>query len=171
MTYSQIPWLPLAGGLALVGFIGSWFAWRRRGVAAALRGVAWSLLPVAAYLTKTIQVLWQIGSAITRWATAFVFSFQVWLGVAVAGLAAVLFVASRWMRGRQAKKGSGTAPSASALGSDVAAALGRRGSAPKPVTSGKAEPATKASGRKTGARDDDDDLADVADILRRRGIR
>jgi hypothetical protein len=170
MTYSQIPWLPLAGGLALLGFIGSWFAWRRRGVAAALRGVAWSLLPVAAYLTKTVKVLWQVGSAIASWATSFVFSLQVWLGVAVAGLAAVLFVVSGWMRGRKAGKGPATAPGASALGSEAAAALGRKAGAPKPVTAGKSEPARKASGRKTAAHDDDD-LADVAEILRRRGIR
>jgi hypothetical protein len=170
MTYSQIPWLPLAGGLALLGFIGSWFAWRRRGIAAALRGVAWSLLPVAAYLTKTVKVLWQIGSAIASWATSFVFSFQVWLGVAVAGVAAVLFVVSSWMRGRKARKGTGAQPSATALGSDVAAALGRTAGSAKPVTAGKGELAAKAPGRKGGA-NDDDDLADVAEILRRRGIR
>jgi hypothetical protein len=47
-TYNQIAWLPLAGGLTVLGLIGSWLAWRRRGVAAGLRGVAWSLLPLAA---------------------------------------------------------------------------------------------------------------------------
>ncbi len=169
MTYSQIPWLPLAGGLALLGFIGSWFALRRRGVAAGLRGVAWSLLPVAAYLTKTIKVLWQVGTAITSWVTSFVFSLQVWLGVAVAGVAASLFVVSGWMRGRRARKGAGTQPTASTLDSGAIAALGRAGGTPSPLTAGKGKPAAKAPARKAGAQDDDD-LGDVQEILRRRGI-
>jgi hypothetical protein len=170
MTYSQIAWGPLAGGLTLLGFIGSWFAWRRRGIAAGLRGVAWSLLPAAAYLTKTIKVLWQIGTAITSWATSFVFSLQVWLGVAVAGLAAALFIASGWMRGRKARKGPAAQPAASTLGSGVAAAVGRASDAPKPLSVGKSKPAAKAAGARAGGHDDDD-LADVQEILRRRGIR
>ena len=48
-TYSQIAWLPLTAGLTLVGLIISFFVWRRRGAAAGLRGVAWSLLPLAAF--------------------------------------------------------------------------------------------------------------------------
>ena len=64
MTYSQIAWLPLAGGLTLLGLIGSWFAWRRRGARAGLRGVAWSLLPLALYLIGAIQLLWRFGTAI-----------------------------------------------------------------------------------------------------------
>jgi hypothetical protein len=169
MSYSQIAWLPLAGGVALLGFIGSWFAWRRRGAAAGLRGVAWSLLPVAAYLTGIIKVLWQVGSAIASWAASFVFSLQVWLGVAVAGVAATLFVVSGWLRGRRSRKGSGAQPAASALTSGVTSALGSAGGTPASVTAGKGKTATKPAGRKSGAQDDD--LSDVQEILRRHGIR
>jgi hypothetical protein len=163
VTYSQIPWLPLAGGLALLGFIGSWFAWRRRGPAAGLRGVAWSLLPVAAYLTKTIRVLWQVGSAIGSWVTSFVFSFQVWLGVAVAGASAVLFVASGWLRGRKAGKGIQTQSTATSLGTGAATSVARSPRGPSPITAGRDKP---AGGTASG----DDDLADIQEILRRRGI-
>ena len=41
-VYSQIAWFPLCGGLTAIGLVASWFAWRRRGVAAGLRGAAWS---------------------------------------------------------------------------------------------------------------------------------
>jgi hypothetical protein len=167
MSYSQIAWLPLAGGIALLGFIGSWFAWRRRGAAAGLRGVAWSLLPVAAYLTRVIKVLWQIGSAIASWATSFVFSLEVWLGVGVAGVAATLFVVSGWMRGRRSRKAS--EPGAGALKSSATAALDRVGSTPASVVTGTGK-AAKPARRKTGVQDDDD-LSDVQDILRRHGIR
>ena len=64
-TYSQIAWLPLTAGLTLIGLIVSFFVWRRRGAAAGLRGVAWSLLPLAAYLIGAIELLWRFGTAIT----------------------------------------------------------------------------------------------------------
>ena len=63
MTYSQFEWLPLCGGLTLLGLIISWVVWRRRGAAAGLRWAAVSLLPLAAYLTHAVKMLWQIGSA------------------------------------------------------------------------------------------------------------
>jgi hypothetical protein len=162
MTYSQIYWFPLCGGLALLGFIASWFAWRRRGVAAGLRGIAWSLLPIAAYLTRAIKMLWQIGSAIGSFATSLVLSPQVWLGVIVAGVSGVLFAVSGGLRRRRAgqAKARSVAPSG-------AAGL----PAAKPGTS-----VTPAKGSAVKARvgkgkgDDDDEFGDVAQILRRHGI-
>ena len=107
MTYSQFEWLPLCGGLTILGLIISWVVWRRRGAAAGLRWVAMSLLPLAAYLTHAVKMLWQIGSAIGSFATSFIFSPQVWSGVALTGLAIVLFVVSGMMRGRGRKAGPG----------------------------------------------------------------
>ena len=63
-TYNSIAWLPLCAGLTGLGLVASWFAWRRRGLGSGLRGVAWSLLPLAAYLTGSIQMFWKIGTAI-----------------------------------------------------------------------------------------------------------
>jgi hypothetical protein len=154
-TYSQIAWLPLCGGLTLIGLIASWLAWRRRGAAAGLRGAAWSLLPLAAYLTGAIKMLWQMGTAVTSFATSFIFSPQVWSGVIVAGASALLFVISGGLRRRRAGKASSVGPSG-------AAGL----PAAKPGTA--VQPAKGRASK--GGSADDDDLADVAQILRRHGI-
>ena len=154
MSYNELPWLPLCGGLTLLGLIASWVIWRRRGAAAGLRGVAWSLLPLAAYLTRAVRMLWQIGSAIGSFASSLILSPQVWAGVAVTGLAVVLFVVSGTLRGRTRKAGG---PSADGPG--------RPASPPPGAPAGKAlKPA------KSKAPAADDDLGDVADILRRHGI-
>jgi hypothetical protein len=152
MTYSQFEWLPLCGGLTLLGLIISWVVWRRRGAAAGLRWVALSLLPLAAYLTHAVKMLWQIGSAIGSFATSFIFSPQVWAGVALTGLAIVLFVVSGTMRGRRRKSGAAGADGPAAVASQPGAPAGK---------------ALKPAKSKAPA---DDDLGDVADILRRHNI-
>jgi MFS family permease len=157
MSYSQIAWLPLTGGLTLLGLIASWFAWKRRGVAAGLRGVAWSLLPVAAYLIGAIELLWRFGTAIGSFATSFVFSPKVWSGVAVIAVAIVLFVVSGKLRGRRAKKKkTAAAPEPGAVASNGARASG-------------GVPARLPAGKRKAAADDDD-MSDIQAILRRRGI-
>jgi hypothetical protein len=154
MTYSQFEWLPLCGGLTLLGLIISWVVWRRRGAAAGLRWVAISLLPLAAYLTHAVKMLWQIGSAIGSFATSFIFSPQVWSGVALTGVAIVLFVVSGTLRGRTRKSGAG--------------ADGASGPAGRPAAAPAAGKALKPAKGKAPAADDD--LGDVADILRRHNI-
>jgi hypothetical protein len=156
-TYNSISWLPLAGGLTLLGLILSWIAWRRRGAAAGLRGVAWSLLPLAAYLTGAIKMLWQMGAAIGNFASSFVFSPRVWAGVIVAGAAGVLFAVSGGLRrARRGKSG----------GADQSGRAVKPGSPAQPTQPGKAlKPASKKG---SGL---DDDLGDAAEVLRRMGIR
>lgn len=161
--YYQIAWLPLCGGLTAIGLVLSWLAWRRRGVAAGLRGAAWSLLPLAAYLLGVVELLWRFGAAIASFAGSFVFSPLRWAGVIVAGLSVIGFAVSarlRRRRGRSGRGGSGRGAAAPAGGGHPAASgqAGRPGALPaaKPAAKGKA---------------DDDDLDDVAEILRRRGIR
>ena len=171
-TYNSIAWLPLCAGLTGIGLVASWFAMRRRGLAAGLRGVAWSLLPLAAYLTGSVKMFWKIGSAIGDFATSFVFSPQVWSGVGVAVLAAVLFVVSgagKRRRKRARVKAAGDAPAGLAAADGAAAQNGKApGKAPE-----RKELATRpARGGRAGkgAMDDDDDLAGVEDILRKHGI-
>jgi hypothetical protein len=153
-TYSQIAWFPLAGGLTLIGLILSWLAWRRRGAAAGLRGVAWSLLPLAAYLTGAIKMLWQMGSAIASFASSFVFSPRVWAGVIVAAVAGVLFVVSAGLRRGRAK----------------ARQVREAGPPSGPAQAGASPPGKALKPAKGKAPAVDDDLGDVADILRRHGI-
>ena len=52
----------------------------------------WSLLPLAAYLTGSTEMFWKMGVAVGDFAKGFVFSPKVWAGIALAGLAVVLFV-------------------------------------------------------------------------------
>jgi hypothetical protein len=163
VSYDQIAWLPLTAGLTGIGLVASWLAWRRRGVAAGLRGAAWSLLPVAAYLTGVLQLLWRFGSAIGSFASSFVFSPRVWSGVVVAGVALVLFVVSGGLRRGRDKKQAGQArPDPAVSGSRPPAAGLPAPAAAQPVAAGR-------RGRKGGA--DDDDLSEVEQILRRRGIK
>ena len=86
-VYSQIA---LGGALTLVGLIASWFAWRRRGAGAGLRGAAWSLLPLALALIGAFDLLWRFGTAIANFAASFVFAPRVWAGVIVAGVGAAI---------------------------------------------------------------------------------
>jgi hypothetical protein len=97
----DVAWGALALALTVLGGIYTWFAYRRRGFVAGLRGASFTLLPIAAYLTKTLQMFGEIGDAVADWATALVFSPRVWLGIVVAGVAVVLFVVSGWLSGRR----------------------------------------------------------------------
>jgi hypothetical protein len=144
----SVAWLPLCAGLTLLGLAGSWLAWRRRGAAAGLRGAAWSLLPLAAYLTGVVTLLWEVGTAGTRWVAGFAFSPAVWAGLAVTGLAAACFAVSGLLR----RRAPAQAPSRPAI--DPAA--------PKPKP--------PAPSRRAG-KGDDDEFAEIEEILRRRGIR
>src|SRR5262249_11618751 len=118
MSFSQIPWFFLCGGLTAVGLIGSWFALRRRGPRAAARWVAWSLLPIALYLVGILQVLWRFGVAIGDFFGALAFSPKVWSGLILAGIALVLFVVTGGLRGparRRAEEGGGGTKDTQAL--------------------------------------------------------
>ncbi len=101
MSYSSIAWLPLAAGLTVLGLILSYAVWRRSGTRPALRVVAVSLLPIAAYLTGAIEMFWKIGVAIGQFGTGFAFSTTKWVGIGVTGLAIALFLAAG---GREARK-------------------------------------------------------------------
>jgi membrane protein implicated in regulation of membrane protease activity len=182
-TYDQIAWLPLCGGLTGLGLVLSYFVMRRRGLGAGLRWAAWSLLPLAAYLTGSIKMFWKIGVAIADFAKGFVFSTEKWAGIAVAGLAVLLFVVSGPLRRRRGKRGQpGERGERSLRAQDqqaVGAARAKSGQAtagreiaPRtaPVaTTAPAQTPVKARKGKNAA-DDDDDLGDVEDILRRHGI-
>jgi len=169
-TYNAIAWLPLCAGLTGLGLVASWFAYRRRGLGSGLRGVAWSLLPLAIYLTGSIEMFWKIGTAIGDFAASFVLSPKVWSGVAVAALAAVLFVVSgpakRARRRRTAAEADATPPvtgaepgTAGQPGQQKAAGARRprKSLEPAPARAAKSGPA-------------DDDMREVEEILRRRGI-
>jgi hypothetical protein len=137
-------WQALGLTLTVIGLLLSILMWRRRGPASGLRGIAWSLLPLAAGLTGTLRLLWQIGDSIVSWAVRLVFSPVVWVGIAVAGVSLMLFAVSAAMRAR----GVGSTPKATA-----------RKPLPGQPSRASAQPAVQ-----------DKDMDDIEAILRKHGI-
>jgi hypothetical protein len=161
-TFDSVAWFPLCAGLTGVGLVLSWAALRRRGAGAGLRGAAWSLLPLAAYLTGAVEMLWRIGTAIADWVGGFVFSPKVWSGVIVTALAVLLFFISGAIRRRRSPEGRAQVGAADQRAVGAAGRpAGARGELQRTPT---AQPARK------GKAAVDDEFAEVEEILRRRGI-
>ena len=183
MSYSSIAWLPLAAGLTVLGLLLSYVILRRSGVRPALRMVAVSLLPIAAYLTGAIEMFWKIGVAIGQFGTGFAFSTTKWVGIGVTGLAIALFLAAGGRARRKASKEARRAAQGKQDESAVGSGAGRHDAltgartpatramattqAPVPATRNPAAAPAKASRKAAPA---DDDLKDIEDILRKRGI-
>jgi hypothetical protein len=148
--FSDLSLLPFCAGLTLLGLIASWAAFKRRGVAAGTRGLAWALLPVSLYLTGLLELVWDIVRSASNWIVHLVFSPTVWSGVALFGVSVVLFVLSGVL-GRRKPAKSGKA----AVTNQTAGELTATGPAP-----------AKASGKKSEAGEFDE----IEDILKRHGI-
>jgi hypothetical protein len=155
LSMDTTTWGALALVLTLLGALLSWVAWRRRGPAAGLRGLAWTLLPLAAWLTGTLRLAVNIAEDVLSWATHLVFSPTVWLGLAVGGAAVGLWFLSGLMLSR---------------------GVGVRGAAPAVEGSPRtkqvpASPRDQGTGRRgAAAKDDLDDMADIEAILKKHGI-
>lgn len=161
--FEQVAWFPLCAGLTVAGLIATWVLWRRRGAASGLRMAAWSLLPLAAYLTGVVSVLWTMGTAVAGWAVRLVISPMVWAGIALVGVSVVAFVVSGVLRRHTAPSAAGQTELSSSAGGGTSSAEGL------PSTSKRADsPAVTSSEKGSGA--DDEDFSDVEEILRRRGI-
>ena len=153
-------WAALTAALTVAGAIWTWIAFRRRGAANGLRAMGFTLLPAAAWLTGTLEMVVEIAGSVTDWATSLVFDVLTWTGVGLAGLAVLLFVVSGFIRDRQLARGQ---------------AAGRSGRKGTSGTTSAAAPQglPEASSTRPGARGGspiDDDLADIEALLRKRGI-
>ena len=155
-------WLRIATGttcliVTIVGLILSFIAWRKKGMRSGMRGVAWSLLPLAMYLTNAIRLVGRLGSAIVQFAGSFVFSPKAWLGVILVGIAALLFLISGGLpllggtRRRKGERRDRARRDDAEQGTASVPPARRRAEMPPPPA--------------------DDDLGDVQEILRRRGIK
>jgi hypothetical protein len=158
--------LPLCVGLTLLGLIGSWFAWRRRGLAAGTRGIAWSLLPVSLYMTGLLKLLWDIVKSAVTWMTHLIFSPTVWAGAALFGVSVVLYVVSGIARGRGGEKSEKAPKSkpAAATAGELTATGPAPASASVPATKPAKAPKAKASKQESSEFDE------IEDILKRHGI-
>jgi len=146
-------WLAWTATLTVLGVVWTVYAFRNRGIASGLRGAGIAMLPAAAYLTGTLEMFTEIGSSVTGWATHLVFSPKVWVGVVLAGLAALCIFVSGVLR----ERGRG----------------GAAASAPKNRRRRKRDSESPAVERGRHSKDEpvlDDDLADIEAILKKRGI-
>ncbi|MFS3129197.1 hypothetical protein ACLM5J_12425 [Nocardioides sp. Bht2] len=139
---NDLGWQALAAALTLLGGAWTFYAARTRGAAATVRGAGLTLLAPAALFTGTLEMAGEMASAVADWASGLVFSPVVWLGVLLAGLAALLLVLAGWLDRR---------------GGDSPTKDGTR-SAPPISPGGRGAPAI------------DDDLSEIEALLKKRGI-
>jgi hypothetical protein len=141
----EAAWGALTLSLTVLGGIYTWFAFRSRGFVAGLRGVGFTLIPVALLLTDTLQMVTRIGNAVSDWALGLAFSPATWLGIVLAGVSVVCFV--------------------------VAGFVANRGAEDKPATE---KVPRKELGKAKGSKSDpilaDPELAEIEALLRKRGI-
>jgi hypothetical protein len=137
-------WAALTLSLTVAGGIWTWFAFRRRGLVSGTRALGFTLLPLAAYLTKTLQMFTGIAGEIGDWATSLVWNPMVWSGIVVGAVGIGLIMVSGALRTRQVAKADGTDPR----------------ELPAKRTSEAGQPALAG----------DDDMAEIEAILRKRGI-
>lgn len=117
-------WGALALALTVLIGMATWSRARTRGPRTLVRGIGFGLLPIAAYLTHTLRLIGRIASAITDWASGFVFSPVVWIGIVAAALGAALIFGARWVPGQPKRV---TAPAASAEDDELTALLRKHG--------------------------------------------
>lgn len=162
-SFDSTTWTALALTLTVVGAVLTVLAYRRRGAAAGLRGLALTLLPVAALLTGTLRLLVAIGEDVGTWATRLVFSPVVWSGVTVAGVAVVLWVVAGMMSARGLGVRGKAAEKAVRKGERARAKVAAAPAAPAAPVAGRGKAASKGAAR-------DDDMDEVEAILRKHGI-
>lgn len=151
---SDVAWAALMASLTIVSALWTVRAYRARGLAAGLRGAAITLLPVSAWLTGTLEMFTEIGGSVADWASGLVFNPLVWAGTALFGVSALLFVISGRMRARA-----------------LTAAQGGNGGGLPSRAGSSALPQGQASATNNARQAPiDDDLADIEELLRKRGI-
>jgi hypothetical protein len=153
MPLDSATWAALALLLSTAGAAYTYLAWRRHGLAAGVRGLAFTLLPIAAWLTGTLRLAGQIVDDVTAWAARLAFSPFVWIGIVVAGVSVLLFGASATMK----RRGIGVRERPTT----------KRGLERKQAEQVTASPTRQAAPRVST----DDDLADIEAILRKHGIK
>ncbi|SDE44204.1 hypothetical protein [Auraticoccus monumenti] len=163
--------LPLCLALALIGLLATVVLWRSRRASRGrvLQGLAWTLAPVALYLTGLLRMVWDAVVTVARWAGQIVFSPTVWAGFSLLAVAVVLFVVGSLLVRRSHLRadpkgkavGRGGATSATAA---TASGTGRQ----QPAVGAKQSP--PAGGKKKAAASEDPEMDEIEALLKSRGI-
>lgn len=160
---SDISYLPLCGGLTVIGLIATVLVYRRRGWLAGARMLAWALLPLALALAGAARALWQVVSALASFAFHLAFSPLHWVGAGLLALCVVLFVVTGAVGSRRlgrVRPAGDSAPPAVRAG---------RARAPRSATAPASStvPAVRGSRAAPTA---DPEMDEIAEILKQRGI-
>lgn len=134
-------------GVTVLGLVISYGVGKRRGAASGLRGAAWSLVPLAAALT-----------GVTEFVTDLVFSPTRWAGVVLAGLSVLLYLVSGVMLRRR-------------IGGTTGTGRGEVGTGGAGGGRAKDERRPRRAVEPPAGQPADPDMAEIEEILRRRGIQ
>lgn len=148
------PWVIAGIALSVALVAATPLAWRRFGPRRGLRWLAIALVPAGLAMSGLAAMFGRMGLAVGHFFTSFIFSPFVWAGFALLGGAVALEFAARAMRAR----GMGDAPA-----SRDDASAGSVGGPPAQVERSRSAP-------KSSRAPVDDDMADIEELLRRRGI-
>jgi HAMP domain-containing protein len=139
----SVTWGAFTLTFTILGGVGAWLAYRRRGLRSGLRWTASTLLVPAAYFTRTLRMLGRIGSAIADWAASFVWNPLVWVGLGLAVVSLLLFFVAARLPSRERRVEAGSRADR------------------------KAAPAGRPAAAVPGS---DPELAEIEALLKRRGI-
>jgi hypothetical protein len=167
-------WSDIGGAVCVaitaLALIWSYRIWRKDGASRGIRAIAWSLLPLAAYLTGAVGLIGRLVNAVVIFAGSFVFSPKTYAGVIVVIVSAVLFLVSGGLplaRERKARKRRKAERAEKAAAREAGREPSR---ADTQAASRKAVEPSKPGRKAAVPAGDDDDMSDIQNILKRRGI-
>ena len=149
-------WWPWAGVMTALLLVLTVVTWRRRGAGTGLKLLGVSFLPMAAILLGLQHTLRLVVTAVWDFIRQFVGITTAWIGLGMAALGVLLYLLGGAINARQLSRARAGQPAALQDGSRPA--VGSAGSMTRGSTTSNKKP------------DGDDDLSDVEEILRRRGI-
>ncbi len=171
-TFDTIVTFPFCAGLTAAGLVLSWLVWRKGGARRGTRAAGWAVLPLAVWLVGAVSLVGRLGSAVVRFAAGFVFSPTRWAGIGLLAVAVLILLSTgglpalRPRKARDKRKLDRSAARTDSIAPDSTAP----DSTALPVGTGRAgKPSRFRKGGTAAAADDE--LGDVADILRRHGIK
>jgi len=149
-------WLSLALVLTALCAVVTYLAWRSRGAPALVKGAGVTLLPLALYFTGTLRLVGTIVDQVASYLGGLVFSPRVWIGVVLAVVGVLLIAGGSALRTRvgapATRKERRAARAGGSSGGELSATPSR------------------TSRRAQAAPAQDDEMADIEALLRKRGI-
>jgi hypothetical protein len=163
-------WSDIGGAICVavtaLGLVWSYRIWRKDGVHRGMRAIAWSLIPLAAYLVGAVGLIGRLVNAVVIFAGSLVFSPKTYAGVIVVIVAVLLFLLSGGLPLAKERKAR------TRRTAEKAAARAQGDSGQRPAAAGRETKAVEPRKHKApvpGGKSDDD-MSDIEEILRKRGI-